>query len=513
MLVGTGLTAVGVADRSDRATAAATVVEVRVAGGSDDAEERSGVVSLTSGDLELVVDSKVQAVGLRFSGLNIPPGASIAGAWVQFTTDEVKSASTNLTVRALAHDNAPTFTTRSRDVSSRARSAGSIPWTPVAWTTVGQAGVAQRTPDLSSLITEVTRRPGWRAGNALAFVITGTGTRTARAFESGPAALLHVEFDVGTTTTTTTTSPPTTVATTTTVAATTTSPPTTVATTTTTPPTTAPPTTVTGAGESNVLLALGDMTDCSKTTDDAVATMLRTEPGTIVMLGDLAYSQGSVENFARCFDPLYRDMMTRIRPAPGNHEYDYFGGVPYFDYFGATAGDPTRGYYSYEVNGWHILALNSNCSFVGGCAAGSPQEQWLRADLAAHPAACTLAYWHHPMFATGYAGNNSKAAALYQALYEFHAEIVLSGHSHTYERFAPQTATAVADPAHGIREFVVGTGGHSHYVKETTKPNSEVFDNTSFGALKLTLAANGYSWEFLRTSGELTDSGSASCHD
>jgi len=204
----------------------------------------------------------------------------------------------------------------------------------------------------------------------------------------------------------------------------------------------------------------GDIADCKDLSGaEATAKLLDQLPGTVMAVGDLAYPDGSKENFT-CYDKTWGRAKTRTRPAVGNHEFHSTGGTPYFDYFGAAAGDPKTGYYSYELGTWHIIVLNSECQDVGGCEAGSPQEKWLRANLAAHPAACTLAYWHKPLFSSGSAhGNDLTVKPLFQALYDANADVVITGHDHDYERFAPQTPDGAADPARGIREFVVGTGG------------------------------------------------------
>jgi hypothetical protein len=230
-------------------------------------------------------------------------------------------------------------------------------------------------------------------------------------------------------------------------------------------------------------------------------------------VGDLAYPDGSKENFT-CYDKTWGRAKSRTRPAPGNHEFRSAGASPYFDYFGAAAGDPKAGYYSYELGTWHIIVLNSECKDVGGCEAGSPEDKWLRADLAAHPAACTLAYWHKPLFSSGSAhGNDLTVKPLFQALYEANADVVVTGHDHDYERFAPQTPDGAADPARGIREFVVGTGGKNHRPFGSPKPNSELRDATAFGVLKLTLKPNAYDWQFIPEAGKsFTDSGSGKCH-
>jgi 3',5'-cyclic AMP phosphodiesterase CpdA len=186
----------------------------------------------------------------------------------------------------------------------------------------------------------------------------------------------------------------------------------------------------------------------------------------------------------------------------------------YFGYFGAVAGDPAQGWYSYDIGSWHVVVLNSNCARVGGCIAGSPQEQWLQADLAAHPAACTLAYWHHPRWSSGTNhGSNASVDAFWRDLYAAGVEVVLNGHEHNYERFAPQTPDGAADPESGIREFVVGTGGRSHYPMAAALPNSDVRNTDTFGVLALTLHADGYDWEFVPEAGQsFTDSGSGTCH-
>jgi hypothetical protein len=203
-----------------------------------------------------------------------------------------------------------------------------------------------------------------------------------------------------------------------------------------------------------------------------------------------------------------------MKPAPGNHEYNTVGASGYYEYFGAAAGDPDKGYYAYDLGPWRMYALNSNCASIGGCGAGSAQEQWLRADLAANPRECVGAYWHHPLFSSGEHGSSTNTQALFQALYDYNADLVLVGHDHDYERFAPQTAAGVADPARGIREFVVGTGGRSHYpLLFGFVANSQAANADTFGLLKLTLWATGYSWQFLPEAGKtFTDSGSASCH-
>jgi len=266
--------------------------------------------------------------------------------------------------------------------------------------------------------------------------------------------------------------------------------------------------------QSVVLVGAGDIADCKDLTGaEATAKLLDQLAGTVMAVGDLAYPDGSKENFA-CYDKTWGRAKSRTRPAPGNHEFHAAGASPYFDYFGATAGDPKTGYYSYELGAWHIIVLNSECKDVGGCEPGSPQERWLRSDLAAHPAACKLAYWHKPLFSSGGAhGNDLTVKPLFQALYDAHADVVVGGHDHDYERFAPQNPDGAADPANGIREFVVGTGGKNHRPFGESKPNSEVRDATAFGVLKLTLKPKSYDWQFIPEAGKsFTDSGTGACH-
>jgi hypothetical protein len=229
-------------------------------------------------------------------------------------------------------------------------------------------------------------------------------------------------------------------------------------------------------------------------------------------VGDLAYPDGSKENLA-CYDKTWGRVKARTRPAPGNHEFHAAGARPYFDYFGAAAG-PKGGYYSYELGTWHIVVLNSECKDIGGCDAGSREVRWLRADLAAHPAACTLAYWHKPLFSSGSAhGNDPEMKPLWQALYDANAEVVVNGHDHNYERFAPQNPDGGSDAARGIREFVVGTGGKNHRPMALSKPNSESRNADTFGVLKLTLRAEAYDWQFIPEAGKsFTDSGTGKCH-
>ena len=262
-----------------------------------------------------------------------------------------------------------------------------------------------------------------------------------------------------------------------------------------------------------VLVGAGDIASCTSDDDEATARLLDAIDGVVVTLGDHAYEAGTPIEFEACYEPSWGRHKSRTRPVPGNHDYLTPAAAGYFGYFGARAGDPGQGYYSYNLGSWHIVALNSNCSDVGGCGPGSAQERWLRADLAAHPSLCTLAYWHHPRFSSGPHGGEDAVKALWQALYEHTAEVVLAGHDHVYERFAPQTPSGEADPAAGIRQFIVGVGGGSrHRFDGPPAANSEVRHDDTFGVLKLTLRPTSYEWQFLPVAGgTFADSGTGRC--
>jgi hypothetical protein len=264
---------------------------------------------------------------------------------------------------------------------------------------------------------------------------------------------------------------------------------------------------VSGPGE--VFVGAGDIAS-SGSSDDRTAALLDGIPGTVFTLGDNAYENGSASDYANYYAPTWGRHQARTRPVPGNHDYQIGGAAGYFGYFGATAGDPATGYYSYDLGSWHVVALNSNL----GMAAGSAQEQWLRADLAAHPRGCTLAYWHHARFSSGAThGSDPRSQGVWQALVEAGAEVVLTGHDHDYERFAPLDATGNRDDALGIREFVVGTGGRSHYSFGAVLLASEVRNADTYGVLKLTLRDGGYDWAFVPVAGgSFTDAGSGTCH-
>jgi acid phosphatase type 7 len=278
-------------------------------------------------------------------------------------------------------------------------------------------------------------------------------------------------------------------------------------------PTAAPTTTPLPSSADPVLIGAGDIASCNSTGDEATAALLDGIAGTVITLGDNVYDSGTPAEFTNCYDPSWGRAKARTRPAVGNHEYGTSGAAGYFGYFGAAAGDSRTGYYSYDLGTWHIIVINSNCSKVGGCQAGSSQEQWLRADLAAHSASCTLAYWHHPRFSSGEHGSATALQPIWQALYDANADVVLNGHDHNYERFAPQNPSGTLDKARGIRQFIVGTGGKNHYQITAPITNSEVYNNATFGVLKLTLHPTSYDWEFIAEAGKtFSDTGNADCH-
>lgn len=257
------------------------------------------------------------------------------------------------------------------------------------------------------------------------------------------------------------------------------------------------------------LVGAGDIATCTSSGDEATAKLLDGIPGTVFTAGDNVYNDGTATEFANCYAPSWGRHKSRTRPASGNHEYNTIGASGYFGYFGSAAGEVGKGYYSYDLGGWHVIVLNSNLAMN----AGSPEVTWLQADLAAHPLRCTLAIWHHPRFSSGHHGSSTTVQPLWQALYDAGADVVVVGHDHIYERFAPQTPAGQVDMARGIREFVVGTGGAGFYAFENPAPNSEVRNNQTRGVLELTLYADRYDWKFVPVAGSsFTDSGSASCH-
>jgi hypothetical protein len=267
------------------------------------------------------------------------------------------------------------------------------------------------------------------------------------------------------------------------------------------------------------LVGAGDIAGCPDTSGaEATAKLLDKIPGTVFAAGDLAYESGSLREFQTCYGRTWGKFKDRTRPAPGNHEYNGTDAAGYFQYWGTQAGEPQKGYYSYDLGQWHVIVLNTNCGdrILGGCGEGSPQETWLRADLEAHPNSCKLAYGHHALFSSGVFPKHAIRPALrplWQDLYAAHADLIIAAHEHSYERFAPQDPDGHADPQNGIPEIVVGTGGRSHTALGFETPNSVVRNADTYGVLKLTLSPGNYRWEFVPEAGRtFRDSGSGTCH-
>jgi len=233
----------------------------------------------------------------------------------------------------------------------------------------------------------------------------------------------------------------------------------------------------------------------------------------VLPLGDEQYEDGLLSEFQNSYDLSWGRALGKSHPVPGNHEYaSGSNGNGYFAYFGARAGTAGRGWYSFNVGQWHLIALNANCTHVGGCGASSPQMTFLKNDLAKHHPACTLAFWHQARFSSGPQGNVVAMDAIWKVLYSHHVDVVLSGHDHIYERYALQTPAQAKDPKHGIREFVVGTGGRS--LDPFTGPftNGQFRQRSQFGILKLTLHPHRYEWRYVSAAKHVLDSGETDCH-
>ena len=267
---------------------------------------------------------------------------------------------------------------------------------------------------------------------------------------------------------------------------------------------------VEAVAEPAVLVGAGDIANCELRSGggaQVTASLLDRIPGTVFTVGDHAYPEGTAKQYRDCYEPSWGRHKARTRPSPGNHDYLTNNAAAYFDYFGDSAGPARRGYYSYDLGAWHVLSLNSAIR----ADARSEQVKWLRQDLAAHAVPCTLAYWHIPVFSSGAHGNNPHMLDVWKILYEARVDVVVNGHDHDYERFAPQDPRGTADPR-GIRAFVVGTGGAGVYRFDRVRANSEVRNATAYGVLRLSLAATGYEWEFVSGAGvPFTDRGNGEC--
>jgi len=257
------------------------------------------------------------------------------------------------------------------------------------------------------------------------------------------------------------------------------------------------------------LVGAGDIADCERGRGEATAKLLDGIAGTVFTAGDHAYPKGTTREFVECYGVSWGRHRNRTRPAPGNHDYGSPQAAPYFKYFGSNAGPAGRGYYSYNLGAWHIVSLNSN---PDAASWGAAQEEWLRDDLKADSASCVLAYWHHPRFSSGKTyGNQRHMDALYKILYQHGVSVLISGHEHIYERFAPQNPEGKAD-AKGVRQFIAGTGGAPLYRIGAVKPNSEVRNGNTHGVLAFTLNPTSYEWDFRPVADQtFRDRGSAGC--
>ncbi len=261
-----------------------------------------------------------------------------------------------------------------------------------------------------------------------------------------------------------------------------------------------------------LLVGAGDIAVCGSDGDSQTAALLDGIAGTVFTVGDNTYENGTREEFESCYGPTWGRHLDRTRPSPGNHEYNTAGASGYFGYFGERAGDPDKGYYAYDLGAWRIYSLNSNCRVVA-CGEDSAQVAWLEGDLLANPRECTLAYWHAPRYSSGRHGNDASSNALWDVLFEAGAELVLAGHDHSYERFAPMNADGNFAPDGGIVSFVVGTGGRALYEFHDILATSRSRNAETWGVLELTLSRGTWSSRFVPVAGSsFTDTASGTCH-
>jgi hypothetical protein len=262
-----------------------------------------------------------------------------------------------------------------------------------------------------------------------------------------------------------------------------------------------------------VLIGAGDIGECGVEHDEQTAEIIKRYPGaTVFTAGDNAYEDGRAIEFQNCYGPSWGQFKDRTRPVPGNHDFHTDHGAPYYAYFGAAAGEAGKGWYSYDVGDWHIVALNSNCDAVG-CREGSSQVEWLRQDLQNSAGQCTLMIWHHPRFSAVSAESGyGSVSTFWKIAREFNVDVVVNGDQHSYQRFAPLDGDGNPDP-NGVREFIVATGGSGFYEWAKTDPNLEVRDNQTHGVIKFNLYPGRYEWEFLPVEGgTFADSGADTCH-
>jgi hypothetical protein len=255
-----------------------------------------------------------------------------------------------------------------------------------------------------------------------------------------------------------------------------------------------------------VFAGAGDIGECGTGGPERTARLLDRLPGYVFALGDTAYPRSTAELIKQCYDPAWGRHRDRTYASPGNHDWEVDSGAPYFAYFGTAAGPPGAGYYSVDLGSWHVISLNSNIA----AQPGSPQYEWAKRDVAASAAVCTLALWHHPVFSSGGYGPNPHMKGIWQMLDEAGVDLVVSGHEHDYERFAPQDADGRPN-SRGMRQFIVGTGGAHLRPFGTIQPNSDVRIAEQWGVLRLLLRASSYEWEFMSADGVSRDTGASEC--
>jgi len=272
-----------------------------------------------------------------------------------------------------------------------------------------------------------------------------------------------------------------------------------------------------------VFVGAGDIASCTSSGDEATANLLDGIQGSVFTIGDNVYQNGLLSEFNSCYDPTWGRQKSRTRPTPGNHDYGNGtnNGGGYFDYYNGTgnftgpAGDRDKGYYSYDIGDyWHVVVLNTECGIDASCSLAS-QEQWLRSDLTANASKNVIALWHRPRWSSGPTRpGDSRFQGLWQDLYDHGVELLLVGHDHQYERFAPQNGSGQLDTTHGVREIIVGTGGDDLSGVGAPVANSQVLNNVTWGVLKLTLHRSSFDWRFIPVAGSsFTDSGTDPVHD
>lgn len=295
----------------------------------------------------------------------------------------------------------------------------------------------------------------------------------------------------------------------------------------TTPPVASASATLVALTGASVLIGAGDIAACDSKGDEATArivdSVLRADSAVkvhdeVFLLGDNAYPNGSASDYALCFTPSWGDstklIMKNVRPSPGNHEHLSNRAAAYYEYFGNRAGSSKKGYYSYDIGEWHVIVLNSEIVVNGAFTADDvkAQQDWLAEDVKNNKQKCTLAYWHHPRFSSGWHGSDPRIGAFWTILYAGGVDLILNGHDHEYERFLPQTPTAIVDSANGMTQFVVGTGGGDLRGFKRTVPNSAMRIQGHFGVLKVTLGSTEWRSAFIDTNGRVWDEVGGTCH-